>query len=154
LILLNQRLTKEKLRVLNKNLKKKLKKKNSINRAKSDNKLNIIKDDNFIKLIEPPNNYNIGDKKFNYTNNTLKITSKYYKQIQNKTWIYYECSKRRFECKGKIKYNLKEKKWFSINDCDSAINMMLYLLINFILISKKMILKITTCLIKNIKYFM
>ena len=71
--------------------------------------INNSNDNNINALIEAPNNYNIGDKKFNYTNNTLKITTKYYKKIQNKNWIYYDCSKRRFGCKGKIKYNLKEK---------------------------------------------
>lgn len=63
---------------------KKIKKKYSINKAKSDDKLNIINKDNFIKQIEPPNNSNIGDKNFNYTNNTLKITTKCYKQIHKK----------------------------------------------------------------------
>ena len=76
-------------KVKNKGLKNKsnknIKKKYSKNRAKSYDKVKIINNDNLIKQIDPPNNYNLVEKNFNYTKNTLKITTKYDKQIQNKT---------------------------------------------------------------------
>ena len=71
--------------------------------------------------MNPPDNYNITDKNFTYKNKNLKIITKYYKKINYKKYIHYECSKRRFGCKGKIKYDINNKKFFIINECNDAI---------------------------------
>ena len=46
------------------------------------------------------------------------MRTKYYRQLKRKNCIYFECSKRRFGCKGKLKYLINDNKWFQINECD------------------------------------
>ena len=73
--------------------------------------------------MTPPSNYNINDKNFTYANKDLKIITKYYKKIIYKKFIHYECSKRRYGCVGKVKYEIKikSKKFFIINECNTDI---------------------------------
>ena len=71
--------------------------------------------------MTPPSNYNINDKNFTYAHKDLKIITNYYKKIIYKKFIHYECSKRRYGCVGKVKYEIKTKKFFIINECNTDI---------------------------------
>ena len=94
------------------------------NKLKNKRKVkSVIKRKKPEELLEmnPPINYNISDKNFTYKNKNLKIITKYYKRIIYKKYIHYECSKRRYGCAGKVKYDINNKKFFIIKECDDAI---------------------------------
>ena len=56
------------------------------------------------------------NKSFIHESEELKIITKYYKKIENKNYIYFECSKRRAGCPGKCKYDKNKDIW--ILDCE------------------------------------
>ena len=60
-------------------------------------------------------------KSFTFESEDLNIITKYYKKLEKQNITYFECSKRRSGCEGKIKFDKKNKKWILTNICDTKI---------------------------------
>jgi hypothetical protein len=110
-----------------KNLVKENKKESNkiIKNHKSNRKRNKTfekKSNNKEFLFEFEIEQNIKDlKSFVYEFKDLKILTKFYRKIERKNIIYFECSKRRFGCNGKCQYDKTKEKFIMINNCNNKI---------------------------------
>ena len=122
--------------ILNKEEEKDLKnKKKNLHKTKHKNNKNI--NNNEKKLINEEDqkikptkindiltdiNINIdNDKSFEYYFNDDDLNTKFLKDKSSKNFIYFTCSKNRNGCKGLIKYNKEDKKFYLMYKCNKEI---------------------------------
>lgn len=87
-----------------------MKKRISKSQTKPITKKNLqeIKHDDYIENV----------KNFKHYYKDLDIMTKYIIKSQSKNYIYYYCNKKQKGCNGSLKYDIKKKKLFIIEECD------------------------------------